>query len=951
MLRSGFQSNLLLSSSRSSHKINNSQFGSFLSFRSYPSIYYQRQKRFYTSNPQQHKAPKKDDLLQIERRWKEYWRHNNADTSTPTSMTSSSSSAQHKFYSLAMFPYPSGSLHMGHVRVYTISDTLARGHRMRGAHVLHPMGWDAFGLPAENAAIERHSHPSQWTSRNVAEMRDQLDMLSFTFDWDRQVTTCHPSYYKWTQWLFIQMMRAGKAYQKEAVVNWDPIDRTVLANEQVDALGKSWRSGAAVERRKLNQWFLKLTDYADHLLEGLGHLEEWPDTVKHMQEAWIGKSVGSQIKFGLSSKNGVDLQLSDIEAFTTRADTIYGVTFIAVAAEHPLVDQVLAQHHSQDHEALDRFVHHCRHRVRRVEDDSKDGMYLGVDAEHPLTGNLLPVYVTDYVLLEYGSGCVMGVPAHDDRDFEFAHQHNIPIHQVVFERGTEQSSEDSSLTQAFSKTPESMQSDNLVVSNSSPSIDGLSPRHAAHQIAKTLQQEGKGRIHTEYRLRDWLISRQRYWGAPIPVIHCPECGAVPVPEKDLPVTLPENVELTGRGGSPLSNCEEWVNVPCPCGKGTPSRRETDTMDTFMDSSWYFLRYTDPKNDSQIFDPKEANHWMNVDSYIGGIEHAVLHLLYARFVQRFLHDQGYVEDVEPIQRLVTQGMVLGPAFKEKTSGRFLLPTQVEKRQGQYYSKETGEIVNVSMEKMSKSKYNGVDPREVVEEYGADVTRLYMLFKAPPEKDLEWDNTQILGQSRWLLRLQSLMTEFGELKKETDIMYRTKELGTQEEKSTRMTMHLTIKNVTQALFEYNHFNVAVSELHKLSNALQKCSKLLKAHSIVYQEAMQTLAKLLAPMAPHFASEMWFEVTKHLYNEQSLLKKDVHLQSWPVYEEQYLQQDTKIVVVQIKGKKIDAVEAPINEVETAEGIENFARQLPKVKKALEGRTVKKVIAVKGLINFVVV
>ncbi|MBW4577482.1 MAG: leucine--tRNA ligase [Aphanothece sp. CMT-3BRIN-NPC111] len=668
----------------------------------------------------------------IEAKWQQTWAEQGLDQ-TPTD------SSKPKFYALSMFPYPSGTLHMGHTRNYVITDVIARHKRMQGCRVLQPMGWDAFGLPAENAAIERGIHPAKWTYQNIAQMKAQLQQLGLSIDWSREVATCSPDYYKWTQWLFLEFFKAGLAYQKEAAVNWDPIDQTVLANEQVDNEGRSWRSGAQVERKMLRQWFLKITDYAEQLLNDLDTLAGWPERVKLMQANWIGKSVGAYLEFpivGMDEKIGV---------FTTRPDTVYGVTYIVLAPEHPLTPRVTTSERQAEVEAFIQEVASQSELERTAEDKPKRGIPTGGKVINPFTKSEIPIWIADYVLYEYGTGAVMGVPAHDTRDFQFAKEKQLPIEVVIVPSG-ENTGETPELKAAYTEPGIMINSGNF---------DGMASTAGKEAIIEYAQKEGFGKARVQYRLRDWLISRQRYWGAPIPVIHCPSCGTVAVPESDLPVQLPEDVEFSGRGLSPLAQLDSWVNVPCPsC--GTAAKRETDTMDTFIDSSWYFLRYPDAKNDQQGFDPAKTNDWMPVDQYVGGIEHAILHLLYSRFFVKVLRDRGLINFNEPFQRLLTQGMVQGITYKNPVTGKYIPPAQVNSAEPK--DPETGDSLEVFYEKMSKSKYNGVAPEDVLAKYGADTARMFILFKAPPEKDLEWDDADVEGQFRFLNRVWRLVTEY-------------------------------------------------------------------------------------------------------------------------------------------------------------------------------------------------
>jgi len=671
----------------------------------------------------------------IEEKWQQIWAEQGIDQ-TPENPN------QPKFYALSMFPYPSGSLHMGHVRNYTITDVIARVRRMQGYRVLHPMGWDAFGLPAENAAIDRGIHPAKWTYQNIDQMRAELQRLGLSYDWSREVATCAPDYYRWTQWLFLEFFQAGLAYQKEAAVNWDPIDQTVLANEQVDSQGRSWRSGAIVERRLLRQWFLKITAYAEPLLTDLEKLSGWPDRVKLMQENWIGKSTGAEVVFTTETGDALTV-------FTTRPDTLWGATFMVLSPEHPLVEQLTTPAQAEVVQTYRTAAAAQSDLDRTAEDRQKTGVWTGSFAINPVNQATIPIWIADYVLMGYGTGAIMAVPAHDQRDFEFARTYNLPVISVVQPPDTPLDGD--TMTTAYPGEGVMVQSGPL---------DGLPTGKGKDQSVAAaiawLEANGKGNGATTYRLRDWLISRQRYWGVPIPVIHCPDCGIVPVPTADLPVRLPEDVEFSGRGASPLAKLDGWINVPCPtC--GTPARRETDTMDTFIDSSWYFLRYPDASNDQQAFDPTKTNDWMPVDQYVGGIEHAILHLLYSRFFTKVLRDRGLLTFDEPFQRLLTQGMVQGKTYKSPRSGKYIIASQIADLT-QPTDPETGEPLEVVYEKMSKSKYNGVAPAEVVNKYGADTARMFILFKAPPEKDLEWDEADVEGQFRFLNRVWRLIAEF-------------------------------------------------------------------------------------------------------------------------------------------------------------------------------------------------
>ncbi|MFS8906553.1 leucine--tRNA ligase [Synechococcus sp. O70.2] len=856
----------------------------------------------------------------IERKWQAHWREIGLDR-TPE-LTAES----RKFYALSMFPYPSGSLHMGHVRNYTITDVIARHKRMQGYAVLHPMGWDAFGLPAENAAIDRGIPPAKWTYQNIAQMRDQLQRLGLSYDWEREITTCAPDYYKWTQWLFLQFFKAGLAYQKEAPVNWDPVDQTVLANEQVDAEGRSWRSGARVEKRLLKQWFLKITAYADQLLADLEKLSGWPERVRTMQENWIGQSVGARVLF--KTETGEELPV-----FTTRPDTLWGATFMVLAPEHPLVEKLTTPEQQAAVKAYQAEAAARSEIERSAEDREKTGVWTGSYAINPVNQERIPIWIADYVLMGYGTGAIMAVPAHDQRDFEFARKFGLPIKLVVQPpQGGVESAED--LQAAW--TGEG------VLINSGP-LNGIpvgkGPGQSVERAIAWLEEQGLGERQVNYRLRDWLISRQRYWGCPIPVIHCPHCGIVPVPEEDLPVLLPEDVELTGRGGSPLAQLEEWVKVKCPtC--GAEARRETDTMDTFICSSWYFLRFSDPRNDREIFRKDLVNAWLPVDQYVGGIEHAILHLLYARFFTKVLRDLGLLNFDEPFSRLLTQGMVQARTYynPNKSGKDRWIPTALVRDPNDPRDPETGEPLQVIYATMSKSKGNGVDPEEVLANYGADTARMFILFKAPPEKDLEWDDADVEGQFRFLNRVWRQVYDFVSRGGGTASLQAKVEVGslTKAERDLRRAVHTAIKEVSEDLEEYQ-FNTAIAELMKLSNALAEAGI---PDSPVYAEGIRTLVLLLAPFAPHIAEELW----------QALGGTDsVHRQSWPSYDPAALVADTVTIVVQVNGKLRGSFEAPADV--TPEEQERLALQSEAAQKYLQGATPKKVVVVpKKLVNVVV-
>jgi leucyl-tRNA synthetase len=848
----------------------------------------------------------------IESKWQQIWDDGNVDQTDNTS-------TKPKFYVLSMFPYPSGNLHMGHVRNYVIPDVIARQKRMQGYRVLHPMGWDAFGLPAENAAIERGIHPATWTYQNIAHMRSQLKKLGLSIDWNLELATCSPKYYRWTQWIFLRFYQAGLAYQKDGMVNWDPIDLTVLANEQVDGEGRSWRSGAIVEKKALRQWYFKITDYAEQLLTDLDQLAGWPEKVRLMQANWIGKSIGADLEFPIVGST------EKITVFTTRPDTVYGVSYVVLAPEHPLTAKVTTPDQKA---AVDTFITEVKQQSeidRTAEDKPKRGVATGAMAINPFTGKEVPIWIADYVLYEYGTGAVMGVPAHDVRDFKFAKQYQLPITQVI---APPNEGIGEPLTAAYT--------DSGTMVNSSQ-FDGLDSVSAKTAILDDAEQKGYGRSKVQYRLRDWLISRQRYWGTPIPMIHCPKCGVVPVPEADLPVELPEDIAFTGKGGNPLASLESWVNVPCPsC--GTPAKRETDTMDTFVDSSWYYLRYPDATNDDRIFNADLTNNWLPVNQYVGGVEHAVLHLLYARFFTKVIRDFGgedggktkFLNFDEPFTQLLTQGMVQSTTYKNPQTGKYIAPGSIADPVNPT-DPVTGDALEVSFEKMSKSKYNGVDPEDVLAKYGADTARMFILFKAPPEKDLEWDDADIEGQFRFVNRLWKLVTSF------TSIATSAGGELSKPEKDLRRSIHIAIQAITEDLDGEYQFNTAVSELMKLSNALTDTSC---KDSPTYAEGIMTLLLLLAPFAPHLAEELW----------QIIGQTDsVHAQSWPQLDETALVADEITLVIQIMGKTRGTIQVPTNSDQVA--LETYAKESAIFQKYAEGKEIKKVIVVPGkLVNFII-
>jgi len=798
-------------------------------------------------------------------------------------------------YVLEMFPYPSGKIHMGHVRNYTMGDVLARYRRMTGHEVLHPMGWDAFGMPAENAAMEKKVHPGEWTRQNIAAMKAQLKRLGFALDWSRELATCEPSYYGHEQALFLDFYRAGLVYRKESAVNWDPVDMTVLANEQVID-GRGWRSGALVEKRKLSQWFLRITRFADELLDGLDALEHWPDKVRLMQENWIGKSQGLQFRFALSDGNGV-------EVFTTRPDTIFGASFVAVAADHPIAQALAARD-----PAAAAFIERCKQggtTAAELETQEKLGYDTGLTAAHPLGAGDLPVYIANFVLMEYGTGAVFGVPAHDQRDFEFASKYALPIRRVVA---------DGERTDPAFDGPEAYTGPGTLVN--SQFLDGLAVEEAKRVVIERAEREGWGQGSTVYRLRDWGVSRQRYWGTPIPIIHCAACGEVAVPREQLPVALPEDVSFDAPG-NPLERHPTWKHVDCPqCGGA--ALRDTDTLDTFADSSWYFIRFASQPED-RPFDRDQAERWLPVGQYIGGVEHAILHLLYARFWTRALRHVGLIDLAEPFTGLFTQGMVTHETYKA-ADGRWLAPEEISAG----VELATGAPVTVGrVEKMSKSKKNTVDPGPIVDQYGADAVRWFMLSDSPPERDLEWSENGIEGAWRFVQRLWRLFDAVGE----------HGAVGEGSDAALDRKLHQTIAGVG-ADIDALSFNKAVAKLYELVNAIEKA-----APSISRDVAVRTLVRLVAPMVPHIAEEAWATIG------DGGLVADL---AWPAVDPALLVEDEVTVAIQVNGKLRDTLTLPKGLAR--EEIEAAALANDKVVRLLEGRAPRKVIVVPDrLVNVV--
>ena len=839
----------------------------------------------------------------IEGKWQKIWEDDNLYN------TDEQASNKEKFYALSMFPYPSGNLHMGHVRNYVITDLIARFQRFQGKVVLHPMGWDAFGLPAENAAIERGINPDKWTKQNIAHMKSQLKLLGLSVDWDREFATCDENYYVWTQFLFLELHKAGLVYQKESEVNWDPIDNTVLANEQVDSEGKSWRSGAIVEKKLLTQWFLKITDYAEELLQDLEKLNEWPERVKIMQENWIGKSIGTNINFKIK-----EFKKEKIQVFTTRPDTLYGVTYLAISVNHPLIKNISDNKILSKLENLKIYLQESKDK-----DQKKIGIPTNLIAINPVNSKEIPIWIASYVLDEYGTGAVMGVPAHDERDFEFAKLNSIDIKQVIIKDKDKSTSE---LTNAFT--------DNGFLINSN-NFDGLNNSDAKKQISEHGERNGWAENKIQFRLRDWLISRQRYWGCPIPIIKCTNCGSVPVNKKDIPVKLPNEIKISSNKINSLGSNKSWINTTCPkC--GNLASRETDTMDTFMCSSWYFLRYPSSKSLTKPFEKEKINKWLPVDQYVGGVEHAILHLLYARFLTKALRDNNLFDIDEPFKRLLTQGMVQSAAYKNSITGKYISPTDIKDITNPKDPKDNSKL-EVLFEKMSKSKYNGIDPESVIKKYGADTARMFILFKAPPEKDLEWGDSDVEGQYRFLCRIWKLFLDYSN----NDISHEANKLKKENESSLLKSINIAIKEISNDI-KNNQFNTAISELMKFYNSIS--SNLNHVSKDLRREALMKFCILLAPFAPHISDEIW-----HLIGNS----KSVHLEKWPVFDEDALKENSYELVIQINGKVRDKINVEINISDDEIKEKTLIR--PNVKKWIDNKTIRKIIIVKGrIINIVV-
>ena len=801
------------------------------------------------------------DFKKIEQKWQKIWTENDQYK------TDTTDSSKPNYYTLEMFPYPSGNIHMGHVRNYSIGDVVARFKKMEGYNVLHPMGWDSFGLPAENAAIKHGVHPHKWTMANIEDMKAQLKLLGLSYDWEREVATSTPEYYKFTQEIFLKFLEAGLAYKKKSFVNWCPSCETVLANEQVVG-GQCERCDAVVVKKDLEQWYFKTTAFAEELLQDLDTLDGWPEKVKTMQRNWIGKSNGAELIFDI---DGTDKSMT---VYTTRPDTTYGVTFMVLAPESDLVQELVkGTEYEADVNAFIQKMHTKTEIERTASDVEKEGMFIGKYVINPVNGKKIPVWIANYVLADYGTGAIMAVPAHDDRDRDFAEKFNLDIIPVIDE-------------------------DNKMIN--SEEFNGMDASEAFEGIVEKLAKENRGKKTVNYRLRDWLLSRQRYWGCPIPVVYCDDCGIVPVDKKDLPVLLPTDVEFTGKGESPLTTSKEFATTACPC-CGKEARREVDTMDTFVDSSWYFLRYIDPKNTVEPFSKEMVNKWMPVDQYIGGVEHAIMHLLYSRFFVKAFKSMGMVDFDEPFKNLLTQGMVL-----------------------------------MDGSKMSKSKGNTVSPIEIINKYGADTARLFVLFAAPPERDLDWSEQGVEGCFRFLNRVYRLVDELAEVAKTNAEV----KAVTKEDKAMRLVIHSTLKKVTADLSEKFGFNTAIAALMELINEMYKYKELDTRNDGIIREGIETIVTILAPFTPHIGEELWTMIGK---------EGSVFNISWPKYDESALVQDEVEVIVQVNGKLRDKIYMDANIAR--EDMEKIALESEKVKAAIEGKNVVKVIAVpKKLVNIVV-
>ena len=882
---------------------------------------------------------------EIEKKWQDKWAEKDVFKSE------NKADGKENYYVLEMFAYPSGKLHVGHLRNYAIGDAIARYKKMKGFNVLHPFGWDSFGLPAENAAIDHGAHPGKWTKANIDNMRRQLKLMGLSYDWGRELSTYTPEYYKWNQKFFIEMYKKGLVYKKKSFVNWCPDCNTVLANEQVED-GKCWRhSKTDVIQKELSQWYFKITDYAEELLQGHEELRgHWPEQVLTMQKNWIGKSTGSEVDFILDYKFENDgnshLKLNDngevvISVFTTRPDTLYGVTYATVAPEHPLVEEIILKENPSIREAVERMRNEDKI-ARTAEDKEKEGVFSGLYVINPVNGEKVQLWVANYVLMDYGTGAVMAVPAHDERDFQFAKKYNFDLKIVVNPVDKNGNLEEVSVE----KLENALTVPGVLVN--SEEFNGLNSNEAKEKITEKLEKIGFGKKTVNYRLHDWLISRQRYWGTPIPVIYDEDGNIYLEEEENLPVKLPTDIEFNGKG-NPLETSEEFKNVILPNGK--KGRRETDTMDTFVDSSWYYLRYLDSHNAEKPFEKADADAWTPVNQYIGGIEHAVMHLLYARFFHKSLRDLGYVDTNEPFKKLLTQGMVLGPSFYSQNERRYLFPREAEFKDGKAFSIETGEELVTKVEKMSKSKNNGVDPEEIVKEYGADSSRVFTLFAAPPEKELEWNMNGLAGAYRFINRLYLLVSgtvEFSDHNAKSENHYGVElKNRNQKDEEIQKKLHQTVKKVTESIEDDFHFNTAIAAVMELLNDMTTYKQevidkdnISSESKKIWREVLEKTILLIAPFAPHVADELW----AYLGNETFTFEEE-----WPKYDEELTKDHTFNLVIQVNGKVRDMVSAQIGI--SKDDAEKLAFESEKAKKFIDGKEVVKVIVVPNkLVNVVV-
>ena len=857
---------------------------------------------------------------EIENKWQSKWNKDNI-------FKSENVSDKENYYILEMFAYPSGNLHVGHLRNYTIGDAIARYKKMKGFNVLHPFGWDSFGLPAENAAIENKAHPGDWTRKNIDNMKRQLKLMGISHDWSRELATYQENYYKWNQWMFIKMYEKGLVYKKKSYVNWCPECNTVLANEQVED-GKCWRhSKTDVIQKELDQWYFKITDYSEELLQSHDDLAgNWPDKVITMQKNWIGKSYGTEIDFVLEDGK------TKIPAFTTRPDTLYGVTYVVLAPEHPVVEDIILKDNPALKVKTDAMINEDKIE-RTAEDKEKEGFFTGKYVTNPVNGEKIPLWVGNYVLMDYGTGAVMAVPAHDERDFLFAGKYDLPLRVVIEPEG--EKLDISTMKQAYT-------GEGILVN--SDKFDGMRNNDAKTAVSEYLEEIKGGLRTVNYRLHDWLLSRQRYWGTPIPALYCEKCGLVMEKIENLPVKLPMDIEFSGVG-NPLETSEQFKNVTCPVCGGT-AKRETDTMDTFVDSSWYYLRFLNPNLDTAPFDKTDADNWTPVDQYIGGVEHAVMHLLYARFFHKVLRDMGLLSSNEPFRRLLTQGMVLGPSYYSNEERKFYFEADVnvDNKTGKAYSKKTGEELAVKVEKMSKSKNNGVDPEVIVKEYGADSARVFSLFAAPPEKELEWNMNGLAGAYRFLNRLFLLIEDTKEFSEAGEIDHGKRN---SEDSEIQKKLHQTVKKVSESMEDNFHFNTAIAALMELLNDMtsyrQKVidtGKISSESKKIWREVMEKTVLMLSPFAPHIADELWSASGREGY---------AFLESWPEYIEELTKESKINLVVQVNGKLRDTILADVNIPK--EELEKIALASEKAQKFLEGKEIVKVVVVPNkLVNIVV-